>query len=1744
MASGRPFGVSGVVLLNAAIGSGYDRMYANGKEQTFATRPLGKGTEDGSATPVPRIGSSTSTTGRPFLGNLQELIVFAGDAGTPMNGVEVAKINSYLAIKYGVTLDAGNYVNSSGEAVWNRAQNIGYSTSVFGLARDSQTKLYQKQSHSSEAQSTLTAWVGTLAALNRDNAATLPDGAYLMFSSNGKTGFTNLSIQANAGMHNGALPHQISIRMAEIFRTQLSGVATLSGVNLKTTDEADVLLVSSTPDFVPAQTSFYAVNTDGTVSVPQTFNNTDVVYLTFAKYQDPAPFPAYTKELWLKADALALAHAAVVNPWTDNSGLGRNFTGTGSPKFNRNTYLMNFQPSVHLETTAQYLQRAASTDFVNTSKAYYTFIVSRKTGGGASIAGLFTPNDNVNNATFWAVRNPAFNTGSATSNIFARNNVADLYGITAVIRPNSADKNQQLYFNGNSRSYLPATFSPTTSGVSRIGRVDGTGNAFLGQIQEILVYSTTAGTVMKPVEVQQVNSYLALKYGLTLELGDYIINDGTVVWNRGEAVDAAGIRYESQVFGIGRDDAMGLHIKQARAFGEKAVTSSPFAVSVNNATGFAQLNTENSGSIASDMQFVLFSATDASEIRPITEISPGSFSNATLTTPLNFGSAVFKTQMTGLSTTMLKFLHYWTDFKANTYLLISSTPDFVPAQTRLHQFDINTSQLDNIQVNDGEYLLLATYSAQQAPAGVLAGLRMWLRADVESSITPGYPPTPVAADPDDVANREYDVMAWHSVFSPTTPSPYTATYSFIKRVAAPISFAPGWERYNKEMNYHPAVTFHIHNAGTNDDNVQSEYLSTSNGPMSVAAPQHYTYITLYNNEFGASYRSYVYGFGRNYPGWTADGHPAFGLQRTDVNLRAGVGRFAEDGGAGAGDVNTSKKTLYTTGTTTSFLFEGDIENKIVWFEVDGLSDSIVRSSFGGGHQMNGPGTLGVGSYSNRSLEASMGETFAYERALSVDEKNAIYSYLGLKYGITVDINGEGFDYKLSDRKTTVWPGASDLFYRKYHDYISALVRDDNAGVNNIQTRSTKYGGVMWMAVTENGVKQQLDNGEFIVCGADSLSGKIPFKPTDDICIDAEERLRRVWMIDNASSLVNPTLTIRMQNHPETFPYNAGHKVYMLVAYDADSLFAGTIPGTWDDATHRWTLQIPGEFINGEHQFSLVLDHRYTFVTFAAKPDPAGVCGYCNAFTGAKTMKFTTAEFPRTVSGDNNKSVLRTANLGSGITANFSLQYTGGTGSGARRSSGYPRVGANSSWQLSARQLGKVNPGGKETTTITLSTPLAASFEIYDIDAAGSNRDVVTIYGMCDNTQVLPRLSYVQSNPKLRAFTISGNIATGNKKGTSYSNIDSRLRVDFDLPVGQIVIVHEAESRSTGGANLISHVNDIGVGPITFSCPPPPPPVNEDGLSFSKEAPEEAYLCEEIVMTYRLFNANCNPKPVNFRDILPSELSWIGGSVTLSHEDAVQLDTHVNSYGNTQTLQIDNLYIPGFTTLIVTAKAKFESSAVAGNYYGSNGRIDYIRIINDLPNPAFLISCDRYLGCGELTKTKALASPLPILEKITVTATASKACYKENDVITYSITATNPNTVSLTAYMSIILPEGFDNLSSVTGTCEGTVSDGPIICEITGITLPASGTYTYELKIKAPDTSGLIQLTDEDGNPLFDEKGKPVYMTAVTSVAFMSEADDVCQQIAFSEADIELETPYCNAPSAIITNKNVTVKMKK
>ena len=121
-------------------------------------------------------------TGTPnFTGDIPEFIVYR----RALNQTEKLKVESYLALKYGITLHKDqNYISSKGEVYWHKQSNLLFKNRIFGLGRDNNTTLYQRQSTSTHDPSKLILWTGTLSMDNYINSSFIENNSFLTIGDN------------------------------------------------------------------------------------------------------------------------------------------------------------------------------------------------------------------------------------------------------------------------------------------------------------------------------------------------------------------------------------------------------------------------------------------------------------------------------------------------------------------------------------------------------------------------------------------------------------------------------------------------------------------------------------------------------------------------------------------------------------------------------------------------------------------------------------------------------------------------------------------------------------------------------------------------------------------------------------------------------------------------------------------------------------------------------------------------------------------------------------------------------------------------------------------------------------------------------------------------------------------------------------------------------------------------------------------------------------------------------------------------------------------------------------------------------------------------------------------------------------------------------------------------------------------------------------------------------------------------
>ncbi|PJN57710.1 hypothetical protein PAEAM_39230 [Paenibacillus sp. GM1FR] len=142
------------------------------------------GNSDGAV--VGKLIPATAANSGHWEGTIEEIIVF----DHALTDAERQKVSTYLAIKYGYTLDqttANSYVDSNMTTIWDAQENEVYTHRVTSIGRDDQSGLMQKQAKAQEQGSTLTIALGN--SVEDTNSANKnefsKDSSFFTFGDNG-----------------------------------------------------------------------------------------------------------------------------------------------------------------------------------------------------------------------------------------------------------------------------------------------------------------------------------------------------------------------------------------------------------------------------------------------------------------------------------------------------------------------------------------------------------------------------------------------------------------------------------------------------------------------------------------------------------------------------------------------------------------------------------------------------------------------------------------------------------------------------------------------------------------------------------------------------------------------------------------------------------------------------------------------------------------------------------------------------------------------------------------------------------------------------------------------------------------------------------------------------------------------------------------------------------------------------------------------------------------------------------------------------------------------------------------------------------------------------------------------------------------------------------------------------------------------------------------------------------------------
>lgn len=306
--------------------------------------------------------------------------------------------------------------------------------------------------------------------------------------------------------------------------------------------------------------------------------------------------------LWLRADK-----DATVSSWSDQSGNNKNATSTGSnPSKTANG--LNFNPVYNFNNN----KFEIANGLFSTGNTYgnvwtYTVIKPRTLKNSFVLLEAGTGGENYhtkipgttaqyrerlgNNQGILAATIPSFTSEFGIYTMGTSRSTA-----TPFSRRQAISKNGRRIRTSNTSDSMQGN----TSQRMFIGNNAGNTRGFEGEIAEILVFNQIPTARAQ----QKIESYLAIKYGITLDNtnniagiteGDYILsNEVTKVWDY-----TANSSYHNDVAGIGRDDTFNFNQKQSKSVNTDAIVT----IGLGNITS---TNISNANSFTTDKSFLMW----------------------------------------------------------------------------------------------------------------------------------------------------------------------------------------------------------------------------------------------------------------------------------------------------------------------------------------------------------------------------------------------------------------------------------------------------------------------------------------------------------------------------------------------------------------------------------------------------------------------------------------------------------------------------------------------------------------------------------------------------------------------------------------------------------------------------------------------------------------------------------------------------------------------------------------------------------------------------------------------------------------------------------------------------------------------------------------------------------------------------------------------------------------------------------
>lgn len=1068
------------------------------------TNDIGLGDVDGNS----RYHNNT-TSATSFRGEISEFIYCNEPATLPLS--QRRRIESYLAIKYGITLDQSSpidYLNSDGTIIFDATNNasiggyLEYNNDIAGIGRDDNSELDQPASKSENTGSVVTIDHGISIST---------DDSWLIWGNDGAALTQTSSLTS---------PDTIDQRLNRVWRVaernevQTTSVSfDLAGLGLSTNaSDFSLLIASNSSD---ADFSNATVLTGGTlIGDVITFSGVDLddgQYFTLGTeffFCTPGNFDDGAI-LWLRADEgiTTATEGASITAWVDQTSAGNDASNITSPVYRATTLLINDNPTVDFSTGSTGVEVPTVNGINDGESISKKFTIVFKTGddittqqviyeqGGATRGLNLYIQSGVLHLSAWNQASDGtgapWNTGTIATVNTSAIAIDTEYIVTFDYAGNDA-------ITGSVTGYLNGvSFGTPLSNVGRLyGHTDAVGlgdensasryadgttsgaASFDGFISEIAYYNEP--TSYLTADRNRIETSMAIKYGITLDqtsATNYTRSDGTAVWD-----GTNNATYNNNIAGIGRDDKACLNQKQSQSENSGSIVK----MGLNTVVA---TNADNANMFDDDGDFLVWGSDGdlADQANANTSDLPSGITERM--------ERIWKVEDTGsVGATSITFdvtgLGYGTN--STDYQLITSNSATMASGTTVPaaSYDAltNTVTFTGVDFTDGQFFTLGTARTECGPGGVITDLYVWLRADQGTSTT----------------TDNFSMATWtdQSGGNDATSDGNPPLYK---------------NNTTDNINFNPTIDFD----GVDDRLTLGNLANIKSGAINGGD---YTLVGVGIRQDGPEW-NFVLGS----VGGTANQDLHFGYRNNDS--QAALAHWGNDL-----DITTNS-------------FNNPSAPFILYGEYDG-SGRVVEETRGGNFSRNtdnnttdlsGSLTNYVGDVNSLgNYNGLIPEIIVYDNDVTDLEKQQIYTYLALKYGtiLTSDSDNDATanevifggvregDYVSSDGTTIVWTYANNT---TYHNDVAGIGRDDASCWIQRQSTSEDTDDILTVglssveATNSANLNNFTEDRDYFVWGNDNGATDQASANTADLPTTIAERMTRIWKVEDTGTVGNTEL---------------------------------------------------------------------------------------------------------------------------------------------------------------------------------------------------------------------------------------------------------------------------------------------------------------------------------------------------------------------------------------------------------------------------------------------------------------------------------------------------------------------------------------------------------------------------------------------------------------------------------------------